>query len=98
MKVSYFYEINCFLYYFSHNNYCISSNYSKLRESTWEFLREFHFIKRENTKRLFLHAMSEASTRIAIVDGEKVNEMINFLYSSVNHPDVIWNVESIVLL
>lgn len=42
--------------------------------------------------------MSEASTRIAIVDGEKVNEMINFLCSSVNHPDVIWNVESIVLL
>ena len=35
---------------------------------------------------------------IAIVDGEKVNEMINFLCSSVNHPDVIWNVESIVLL
>ena len=42
--------------------------------------------------------MSEASTRIAIVDGEKVNEMINFLCFSVNHPDVIWNVESIALL
>ena len=52
----------------------------------------------DSEKWLSLHAMAEASTRIAIVDGEKVNEMTNFLCFSLNHADVIYNVENIVLL